>query len=112
MSTFVTIAGRFCGPTGSANGGYTSGLLARAAGMRVEVTLRRPPPLDRPLEIRAGDGGVLLLLDGEEHVAEAVPVEPLDVAVPAPVGIEAARDAERRSTRLLADPGFPRCFSC
>ena len=35
-----------------------------------EVTLRRPPPLETPLAVARGDGGVALL-DGDDVVAEA-----------------------------------------
>ena len=43
----LRIAGRFCGPPGTGNGGFASGsLAARLAGtIHVEVTLRRPVPL-------------------------------------------------------------------
>ena len=57
----MIIAGRFNGPDGSGNGGYSAGLFALAAsgghGDGVEVTLRLPPPLDTPLELV--DGRVL-----------------------------------------------------
>ena len=49
----ITIPGGFNGPDGSGNGGYSAGLLAerltRVGGTAVQVTLRTPPPLDRPL---------------------------------------------------------------
>src|SRR5918996_2619259 len=45
----VMIPARFNGPPATANGGYTCGLVARLLGVDAEVTLRRPPPLDRPL---------------------------------------------------------------
>ena len=57
----LIIARRFRGPRTSANGGYASGLLAQAVhelglddGSGVEVTLRLPPPLERPLTVDAG----------------------------------------------------------
>ena len=40
---------RFCGPPATANGGYACGIIAELLGGDVEVTLRRPPPLGRPL---------------------------------------------------------------
>ena len=55
----LTIAARFNGPPGSANGGYTCGLVAGLVGAEaVEVTLRSPPPLGRPLAVvRDGERG-------------------------------------------------------
>jgi hypothetical protein len=38
----------------------------------VEVTLRHPPPLGRPLRLRVGDGGALVD-DGDELIDEAQP---------------------------------------
>src|SRR5262249_43235544 len=61
------------GPLTSANGGYACGRLAAVVHAdEVEVTLRLPPPLDRPLEVVREDERVLLL-DGDEVVAEAQP---------------------------------------
>ena len=51
MRQTLVIAPRFHGPPSSANGGYTAGLLANAAGNSAECTLRAPPPLDAPLEL-------------------------------------------------------------
>src|ERR1700704_1352513 len=47
MDRLVSIDARYCGPDHRGNGGYTCGLLARAARRRVQVTLRRPSPLGR-----------------------------------------------------------------
>src|SRR4051812_33728415 len=46
------IGTRFRGPPESANGGYCAGILADALAGAVEVTLRRPPPLEQELELR------------------------------------------------------------
>lgn len=107
--TVLTIDARFNGPPGSANGGYTCGVLAGVLGSTAEVTLRRPPPLDRPLEAVPMDGGVRLL-DGNAVVAEAIPAE-VALEPPEPVAPdEAARAA-------AGYPGFerhafPTCFVC
>jgi hypothetical protein len=58
VSETLTIEGRFNGPEGSGNGGYTCGLLARELDGEAEVTLRRPPPLDRPLVLVRDEGRV------------------------------------------------------
>jgi DUF971 family protein len=108
----VTIDPRFCGPSDRGNGGYTAGLLAREMGTLVEVTLRLPSPLRRPLKIRVGADGHGMLLDGEDVVAEAEPIESVEVAVPAPVTPDHARAAAARSDRHDDGIAFERCFSC
>jgi hypothetical protein len=105
MST-VVVASRFRGPTTSGNGGFTAGLLAGACGLGgpVQVTLRTPPPLERPLQVHDG-----VLLDGDTVVAQA---EPGTVTtVPEPVGLATARAAEQAYAGLLRHP-FPECFVC
>ena len=87
----LVIERKFRGPTGSANGGYTCGLLASFMHGPAEVTLRVPPPLERPLEVVTD--GPLELRDGEQLVAEAVATE-LDVDVPEPISYEDASAAE------------------
>ncbi|WP_324274811.1 hypothetical protein [Blastococcus brunescens] len=43
----LAVAGRFCGPPGTANGGYLAGRLAPLVDSpAVSVRLRRPIPLD------------------------------------------------------------------
>ncbi len=105
----ITIARRFRGPLDSGNGGYSAGLLARSLSGSVEVTLRIPPPLERPLAVRA-DGERMLLLDGERLVAEArthdVALEP-----PAPPTHQAALAASAGS-RGWEEPEFAECFVC
>lgn len=108
----LVIASRFCGPPTSGNGGYTCGRLATLLGGPVEVTLRKPPALDRPLRAEA-TGQRLSLHDGELLVAEArrVPASELDVPMPSPPTFAEATDASRTY------PGFERhafatCFVC
>lgn len=112
--TFV-VGDRFCGPRGSGNGGVTAGLLASALGTGTEpvtVTLRRPPPLETPMEVRpaVGNRAGVRLWYGELLVAEALTgrlegavVDPVDFAT-----ATAARSAYRGST----DHPFPACFVC
>lgn len=118
MTDEVVIPGRFNGPPGSANGGYACGTTAALldgaaqAGAAVEVTLRRPPPLDRPLAVVRRDGSVEVR-DGDEVVAEAHPAE-LELDLPDPVPAERAQRAA--ATFDTADytrrHPFPRCFTC
>lgn len=102
----MRIDGRFNGPPASGNGGVTCGLLAELLDAPVvEVTLRRPPPLDVELQVRDGQ-----LLDGEVLVAAAEPAE-VDVDPPAGVSIEEARAAEEQYAGLEDHP-FLTCFVC
>jgi hypothetical protein len=103
----LVIDRRFRGPTESANGGYTCGLLASFMHGPAEVTLRLPPPLERPLEVVTD--GRLELRDGDAVVAEAAPAE-LELDVPDPISFdEAAAAALPEGDR---ESVFPECFVC
>ena len=53
----LTIPPRFNGPAGVGNGGYVCGRIAAYIDGPATVTLRRPPPLDTPMQVeRDGDG--------------------------------------------------------
>jgi hypothetical protein len=105
----IVIEQRFRGPTGSANGGYTCGLVAGFLDGPAEVTLRLPPPLERPLAVeRDGDGPVRVLDDGA-LVAEARP-RMLELEPPAAPSYEDAAAAALPEGDL-ASP-FPECFVC
>jgi hypothetical protein len=106
----VVIARRFNGPPSSGHGGYSAGcagVLVNAPA--VEVTLRRPPPLETPLAVARRDGAVALL-DGVDVVAEARPTA-LHVDAPPPVSLEQAADASERFSWQHDHP-FPTCFGC
>jgi hypothetical protein len=106
----VTLARRFRGPLTSANGGYAAGRLAAFVDAdAVEVTLRLPPPLDRPLAVRRENGSVLLL-DGDALVAEARPAA-VDADAPPPVSFAEAEAAATRHVRVGAEV-FSECFTC
>jgi len=101
---------RYRGPLTSANGGYACGRLAEYVDAdEVEVTLRLPPPLDRPLAVEREDGRVLLL-DGDALVAEARPA-PVEVERPVPVSVEDAEAARERHVRDWS-PDFGECYVC
>lgn len=101
---------RFRGPLTSANGGYACGRLAAYVDApEVEVTLRLPPPVERPLEVRRTREAVLLL-DGDALVAEARP-SAVDLEAPASVSLDDARAAAKRHVRV-GDPLFHECFVC
>lgn len=106
----LTVASRFNGPAESGNGGYSAGLLAAAITGPSVVSLRSPVPLDRPLDLVREDGVVRALDDGTV-VAEAQPAPPLELAIPAPVSVAAARAAMAEYSAPLEGP-FSRCFAC
>ena len=105
----VTIDGRFNGPAGSGNGGYTCGVLARELGGEAEVTLRRPPPLDRPLAL-VREGERICLLDGDLLVAECCAGR-TGLDPPAPPSLAEAEEAVRRYPGFV-EHAFPTCFVC
>ena len=106
----LTFPSRFRGPLSSTNGGYASGSLAAfLAGDAIEVTLRLPPPLERPLQVQR-DGDSAVLLDGDAVVAEAR-VASLDLDPPAPVSLAEAEEAAARFVRI-GNPVFRECFVC
>lgn len=103
---------RYNGPPGSANGGYTAGLLAHELTARaVVVTLRKPPPLDTELTVEPTTDGVALTDPEGELVADAAPAEVGDEALVAPVDFATAEDASRHYRGFAAHP-FPTCFVC
>ncbi|SCG33910.1 hypothetical protein [Micromonospora halophytica] len=104
----MIIESRFNGPPGSGNGGWSAGVFATAYGADrpVEVTLRRPPPLDTPLTVADGD-----VLDPQGRlVAQVHPTDDLPPAVP---GVDPAT-ARAASTTYpgLVDHPFPGCYVC
>lgn len=106
----MRIAARFNGPSGSANGGVAAGRLAAYVGATaVEVTLRRPPPLDVDLRVDAS-GGTARLHDGDLLVAEAAP-STFELDLPEAVSVGRAQEAEAAYGGLVDHP-FPTCFSC
>ncbi len=110
MPEEIVIDRAFRGPTGSGNGGYTCGLVARFLDGPAEVTLRLPPPLDRPLGVeRAGDGDGVRVLDGDAVVAEARQAT-VDVEPPEPPSFEEAAAAALPEGDL--ESPFPQCFVC
>lgn len=105
----VVVAARYCGPPESGNGGYTCGRLAAGMPGTTEVTLRRPPPLDRPLVVlRTPTGRVLA--DGGEVIAEARTAR-LELETPPCPGLAAAVEASGRYLGLKVH-AFPTCFVC
>jgi hypothetical protein len=108
----VTIEGRFRGPADSGNGGYSCGILANLLdASSAEVTLRLPPPLDRPLQVETNDGETAAMRDGDALVAEARAVDEIELEIPAPTGVEEAA-AARRASPMQHEHPYPECFVC
>jgi hypothetical protein len=105
----VVIDHRFCGPPASANGGYACAMAAQWLDGPSEVTLRAPPPLGKPLHVQRRREGVALV-DDDRLIAEAMPTR-VQVDVPAPVSLAAARRASSRYPWHDGHP-YPTCFVC
>ena len=111
MADQVVIESRFRGPADSGNGGYSCGALAHFVAPRsAEVTLRLPPPLNRPLAVEA-NGETAVMLDGEAVVAEARAIGELEIEIPNPVSLDEAASARDASPMQHEHP-FPECFVC
>ncbi|MFF5288887.1 hypothetical protein [Paractinoplanes globisporus] len=109
MTKPIKIDPAYEGPPGSANGGYSCGVLAAHLDGDAEITLRRPVPLGTPLRVAPRDGGVLLL-DGDETIAEGAPVRLEDNSPKAPAFADAL-------TATASFPGlgfhpYPKCVGC
>ena len=102
----------FNGPPGSANGGYTCGRVAQLVGAEaVQVSLRKPPPLETPLEV-VRDGERVELRAGDALVADGGPTELLlDVPEAVPRAEVAAAEEAGRENWTAKHP-FPSCVVC
>lgn len=110
MTESIVIPRRFRGPEASANGGYTCGMIAELVDAAVvEVTLRKPLPLDVEMTVERDRDAINVLHEGE-LVAEARPGV-LELEAPAAVGFA---EAKRLSDVRGDDPDhpFPGCFVC
>jgi hypothetical protein len=111
----MIIGARFNGPPGTGNGGYSAGLVAShvdAGDSAVEVTLRRPPPLETELTVRVDDDGqAVRVLAGEDLVLEARSTTVEREEVVSPVSWAEAVEASRAYSGFTAHP-FPTCFVC
>jgi hypothetical protein len=106
----VVIEQRFRGPPHSGQGGYSCGLVAAEIDGPAVVSLRRPPPLERPLDLDRKADGLVALLDGEELVAEGRSAT-VELELPPVVTLQAAREARPRPGILEKHP-YPGCFGC
>lgn len=116
MTRSLTIPSRFCGPPGSANGGYSCGRIAAhvypGAGGPVTVRLQRPPPLNVPMDVERNGETAVRVRHGSVPIAEAAS-SPGHPAPPPPVRVSRAEaGAAAGRARYFADPIFPDCFVC
>jgi len=106
----VLVPGRFCGPPGSGNGGYTVGLVGKHLGPQVEVTLKRPIPLDRVIQVVTDGHSAATLVDGNVEIGSARRAA-LDIDIPEGVSFPRAARARANFAGYRAHP-FPNCFVC
>jgi hypothetical protein len=112
MSEVIQVSSFYHGPPDSGHGGYTSGLIAQFVGAdTVEVTLRRPPPLDTPMPV-SREGDRVLVSAGDALIAEARP-SGIDVTSGVP-GAVAYGDAVVSSIDYAGFKAHltPSCFVC
>ncbi|MCK1707827.1 MULTISPECIES: hypothetical protein [unclassified Bradyrhizobium] len=109
--TMIIIDKRYCGPPNSGNGGYVCGRLARHIAGGAEVTLRAPPPLDKPLDTIAIDDGAWELRDGATVVAAARPAN-VELARLETASFEEACAAELLTPVKPHEHPLPTCFVC
>ena len=117
MNDTLIIEARFNGPRLSGNGGYVGGMMANrhhaafGGDGAVEVTLRAPVPVDRPLSVMR-DGEALLLRDGDTLICEAR-AGSVDQLVPPPAPTD-WRDVLRCGEEGGCGPGsdFTWCVVC
>jgi hypothetical protein len=106
----IRVAARFCGPPGSANGGYVCGLVAQAIGSLVTVRLLKPPPLATDLALHDDGAGLWSLWQDPQRIIEARPAT-LDLQPPAPPSYVEALDASLHGPGTSDHP-CPGCFVC
>jgi hypothetical protein len=109
MTRTLTIEPRFCGPSNSANGGYSCGLVAASLVLPAQVRLMQPPPLGKPLSLEEDRDGTRLH-DGERDIARGRTTA-LEMKVPKPPGFEQAEEVMGQC-KAFANHPFPGCFVC
>ncbi|MEY9879497.1 hypothetical protein ABIA43_001031 [Bradyrhizobium sp. USDA 328] len=107
----LVIDRRFRGPPNSGNGGYVCGCLARHVAGDAEVTLRAPPPLERPLDVLTkADGGIELRENG--GLLATARAAGIDVSDIPRVSYAAAEEAVGRTPYDEQTHNLPGCFVC
>jgi len=105
----IVIDQRYVGPPNITQGGYISGTMAAFLDSdTVEVTMRNPTPMGKPLILDATTPTWVFLYDGEKLLNEACPAV-LDLEIPEPISLSQARKA---SLRHVIEMPYPNCFGC
>lgn len=108
----LEIPSRFAGPPSMGHGGYVAGLFASRTDGPVQVTLRRPTPLDVTLTLDEVGEGRWELRHGDEVVTASEPAS-LELDVPPAPTVDDARAAEAASPSHHEGRGVhPTCFGC
>jgi hypothetical protein len=85
-------------------------MIGKRLGQEVEVTLKRPIPVDESMQVIADPAGVASLLHEDTEIASARVVE-LDLDIPEAVTFSEAAAARANYRGYRAHP-FPGCFVC
>jgi len=125
--TAFELTPRFAGPRTMGHGGYVAGLLAEAllsstlrsetpsappAGPAVQVTLRRPTPFEKPLELVRPSSDTAELRCMEERLVDAERTT-LELDLVSPPSLDQARGGEAESPSYYGGQGVhPSCFGC
>ena len=109
--TSIMIDQRYCGPPNSGNGGYVCGRLARHIAGGAEVTLRAPPPLEKPLDVVAMADSLWELRDGGTVVATGRTAN-IELTRLEKASFDEARAAELLTPFKPHEHLMPTCFVC
>lgn len=110
MKRSIILSGRYCGPPVCINGGYACGILSGNSTDPVEITLKKPVPMEKPLWLEHQKEKITLN-DGMTELASARFVD-FQLEVPAPPTHEIARVASAGYLGLHQEHPFPHCFVC
>lgn len=105
----VVFPQELCGPPECANGGVVAGMLAQHLEGPVEVTLRRPVPLEEAVTLERL-GSAVVLRRGHEVLALAQPGDMPPLPPEAPTWADALEAAGLRAPPETHP--FPTCFVC
>ncbi len=113
-STTLLVPHHFHGPPDSGNGGYTCGLIAEALDFTPQITLRKPIPLNSPLQLsQQADGSYQLLQEQDNSLVSSIAVAgDFLLEVPEAISFEAATAASQQYLGHRAVLAYPSCFVC
>lgn len=109
MTGSLVIDRRFRGPLAFGNGGVSAGLLASMTDGLPSVQLRKPPPLDRPLQIHPRDDVIDVVDDGQVVLRATDGHRPVTPPLDDDV---LERTFARGSNPIPAWHAAPECFVC